>query len=141
MVEEKRADPDAILAGIREDGRGVLTVFNQVARGWHGLPPEPLPAEKWAEHYGWCLPDGITFLKTQNIPLFRALQGERVADVEMMIVPRQGEARTVLAFSTRDAARDINKVLHSAVANAEANHGFYGDEMIVSACSPTKARG
>ena len=44
------------------------------------------------------------------------------------------EARTVLAFSTRDAARDINKVLHSAVANAEANHGFYGDEMIVSAC-------
>lgn len=44
------------------------------------------------------------------------------------------EARTVLAFSTRDAARDIDKVLHSAVANAEANHGFFGDEMIVSAC-------
>jgi large subunit ribosomal protein L22 len=44
------------------------------------------------------------------------------------------EARTILAFSTRDVARDINKVLHSAVANAEANHGFNGDEMIVSAC-------
>jgi len=29
------------------------------------------------------------------------------------------EARTVLAFSTRDVARDINKVLRSAVANAE----------------------
>ena len=44
------------------------------------------------------------------------------------------EARTVLAFSTRDAARDIDKVLRSAVANAEANHGFYGDEMIISSC-------
>ena len=44
------------------------------------------------------------------------------------------EARTVLAFSTRDAARDIDKVLRSAVANAEANHGFYGDDMIISAC-------
>jgi len=44
------------------------------------------------------------------------------------------EARTVLAFSTRDVARDIDKVLRSAVANAEANHGFYGDEMIISAC-------
>ena len=44
------------------------------------------------------------------------------------------EARTVLAFSTRDVARDIGKVLRSAVANAEANHGFYGDEMIISAC-------
>lgn len=44
------------------------------------------------------------------------------------------EARTVLAFSTRDVARDIDKVLRSVVANAEANHGFYGDEMIISAC-------
>jgi len=44
------------------------------------------------------------------------------------------EARTVLAFSTRDVARDINKVLRSAVANAEANHGFFGDDMIISAC-------
>jgi len=77
--------------------RGVLTLFNQVARSWHGLPAEPLPAEKWAEHYGWYLSDGRTPLKTQETPLFRALQGERVSDVEMMIVPEQGEARTVLA--------------------------------------------
>ena len=44
------------------------------------------------------------------------------------------EARTVLAFSTRDVARDIDKVLRSAVANAEANHGFFGDDMVISAC-------
>ena len=34
------------------------------------------------------------------------------------------EARTVLAFTQRAAARDIEKVLRSAVANAEANHGL-----------------
>jgi len=79
------------------DERGVLTLFNQVARSWHGLPAEPLPAEQWAEHYGWCLPDGRTPLRREQIPLFRALEGERVSDVEMMIVPKQGEARTVLA--------------------------------------------
>jgi len=79
------------------DERGVLTLFNQVARSWHGLPAEPLPAEVWAEHYGWFLPDGITPLKRDQIPLFRALKGERVSDVEMMIVPKQGGARTVLA--------------------------------------------
>jgi large subunit ribosomal protein L22 len=44
------------------------------------------------------------------------------------------EARTVLAFSTRDVAREIDKVLRSAVANAEANHGYLGDEMVISAC-------
>jgi large subunit ribosomal protein L22 len=43
------------------------------------------------------------------------------------------EARTILAFLTRDAARDVEKVLRSAVANAEANHGLDGDELYVSA--------
>jgi large subunit ribosomal protein L22 len=42
------------------------------------------------------------------------------------------EARTILAFMTRDAARDIEKVLSSAVANAEANHGLAGDDLYVS---------
>jgi large subunit ribosomal protein L22 len=41
------------------------------------------------------------------------------------------EARTILAFMTRDAARDVEKVLRSAVANAEANHGLDGDELYV----------
>jgi len=43
------------------------------------------------------------------------------------------EARTVLAFTQRAAARDIEKVLRSAVSNAEANHGLIGDELVVHA--------
>jgi large subunit ribosomal protein L22 len=43
------------------------------------------------------------------------------------------EARTVLAFTPRAAAREIEKVLASAVANAEANHGLIGDELVISA--------
>jgi large subunit ribosomal protein L22 len=43
------------------------------------------------------------------------------------------EARTVLAFTPRAAAREIEKVLASAVANAEANHGLIGDELVVAA--------
>jgi large subunit ribosomal protein L22 len=43
------------------------------------------------------------------------------------------EARTVLAFTNRAAAREIEKVLSSAVANAEANHDLDGDELVVSA--------
>ncbi len=42
------------------------------------------------------------------------------------------EARTILAFMTRDAARDVEKVLASAVANAEQNHGLVGDDLYVS---------
>ena len=43
------------------------------------------------------------------------------------------EARTILAFTSRAAATDIDKVLRSAVANAEANHGLDGDELLVEA--------
>jgi large subunit ribosomal protein L22 len=42
------------------------------------------------------------------------------------------EARTILAFMTRDAANDVRKVLDSAVANAEANHGLDSDELYVA---------
>jgi large subunit ribosomal protein L22 len=43
------------------------------------------------------------------------------------------EARTVLAFTPRAAAREIEKVLRSAIANAEANHDLDGDQLIVKA--------
>ncbi|CAB4687323.1 MAG: 50S ribosomal protein L22 [Actinobacteria bacterium] len=43
------------------------------------------------------------------------------------------EARTILAFSTRAVSRDIDKVLRSAVANAETNLGWNGDDLVVQA--------
>jgi large subunit ribosomal protein L22 len=43
------------------------------------------------------------------------------------------DAATALAFSDRGAAREIMKVLKSAVANAENNHGMRADELYVSA--------
>jgi large subunit ribosomal protein L22 len=44
------------------------------------------------------------------------------------------EARSALAFSTRAIAREIEKVLRSAVANAEQNHGLIGEQLYISAC-------
>jgi large subunit ribosomal protein L22 len=43
------------------------------------------------------------------------------------------EARTILAFTQKAVARDVEKVLRSAVSNAEVNHGLEGDELLVSA--------
>ncbi|MBI5870115.1 MAG: 50S ribosomal protein L22 [Actinobacteria bacterium] len=42
------------------------------------------------------------------------------------------EARTVLAFSTKNAAKVVTKVLGSAVANAENNHDMSADELYIS---------
>jgi large subunit ribosomal protein L22 len=45
------------------------------------------------------------------------------------------EARTILAFTPRAAAREVEKVLSSAVANAESNpnRNWDGDELYVKA--------
>jgi len=45
-----------------------------------------------------------------------------------------GDAQDILAFSDRDVARPIGKVLDSALANAEHNDGLDADELYVSAC-------
>ncbi|MEM6613923.1 MAG: PAS domain-containing protein [Cyanobacteria bacterium P01_C01_bin.72] len=77
--------------------QGILTLFNRATRELHGLPAQPIPAKDWAEHYALYLPDGITPMSQQEIPLFRALQGESIRDVEMMIVPKEGQPRIILA--------------------------------------------
>jgi large subunit ribosomal protein L22 len=43
------------------------------------------------------------------------------------------EARAVLAFTSREAAQVIQKVLQSAVANAESNHGIAEERLYVKA--------
>ncbi|MBD1936989.1 PAS domain S-box protein [Microcoleus sp. FACHB-68] len=79
------------------DADGILTVFNQAAKDFHGLPQQPVPPDRWAAYYNLYLPDGKTSMNTEDIPLFQALQGYNVRDVEMMIVPQQGTARMLLA--------------------------------------------
>ena len=85
---------DAIVACNSE---GVLTLFNRAAREIHGLPEKPIPAAQWAAYYDLYLPDGETRMRTEEVPLFRALNGEHVQEVEMVVAPKGGAARTLLA--------------------------------------------
>ena len=101
-LSEQRNFLEAVLEAV-EDGivacgpDGVLSLFNRATRTFHGLPEMPLPAERWAEHFDLFRADGKTPLPTAEIPLFRAFSGEAVRDVEMIIAPKGGKRRTVLA--------------------------------------------
>ncbi|MEH2235379.1 ATP-binding sensor histidine kinase [Nostoc sp.] len=79
------------------DASGKLTLFNNATREFHGLPIESLPPEQWAEHFSLYQPDGQTPLLTTEIPLFRALQGEIVENAEIVIAPKHGSTRILLA--------------------------------------------
>ena len=109
-LEDQRAFLAAVLESLSDgvvacDAHGMLTLFNRATREFHGLPEEPLPPEAWAGRYALYREDGVTPLSTDEIPLLRALRGEEVRDVEMVIAPRDGARRVVLAngCAIRDA--------------------------------------
>ena len=79
------------------DASGHLSLFNKATCEFHGLPVESLPPEQWAEHFDLYQPDGKTPLPKTEIPLFRAWQGEIVENAEMIIAPKQGSTRFLLA--------------------------------------------
>lgn len=88
------------------NGDGALTLFNDATRRLHGLPAEAIPPERWAEHYSLRQPDGTTPLSLEEIPLFRALRGEAVSNVEMVIAHRDGSSRLIVASGRAIRGRD-----------------------------------
>jgi PAS domain S-box-containing protein len=78
------------------DADGRLTLFNRATREFHGLPPESLPVERWAEHYDLFRADGRTPLDLSEIPLMRALRGETIRGQEIVIAPKDRPAKRVL---------------------------------------------
>ena len=101
-ASQERAFLAAVLEAI-EDGvvacgpDGKLTLFNRATRSFHGLPQEELLPEEWANHSDLYREDGSTPMPTQEIPLVRALTGEHVSDARMVIAPRGGSARAIVA--------------------------------------------
>ncbi len=84
-----------------------LILFNRTAREWHELSAESsLSQENWAGHYNLYEEDGITPLDVRTIPLLRAFRGEKVHDAGMVIAPKGGPQRHVIAEASPIKAED-----------------------------------
>ncbi|MEB3338758.1 MAG: PAS domain S-box protein, partial [Leptolyngbyaceae bacterium] len=102
VLQKEREFLNAVLETVEDgivacDAEGILVLFNRAARELHGLPAMPLPAEQWAQHYDLYLPDGKALMSREEIPLFRAFQGELLRNVELVIAPNQGSVRSLLS--------------------------------------------
>lgn len=120
QLQQKQSFLDTLLDNLSDaivacNGDGVITLFNQAAQEFHNLPQSEIPSEQWAEYYSLYRADGTAPLKTEEIPLWRALKGESVRNFEMQIVPENGQPRSVLVNG--DPIRSVtHKVVGAIVA-------------------------
>ncbi len=101
VLEKERSFLQAVLEHISDgivacDKEGVLTLFNNATRQFHGIPERILTAEHWSSYYSLYHADGVTPLAKAEIPLYRAFTGDSVDDVEIVIAPLKGKKRTLL---------------------------------------------
>lgn len=102
-VEQAAAFLSAVLDNIRDgvvacNATGQLSLLNKAAREMHGLREQALPPEQWAEQYNLFCADGVTRMDTAEVPLFRALRGERVCGQEMKIARNNGREIEIVAY-------------------------------------------
>ena len=80
------------------DGNGILSLFNRATRELHGVDVAYLPPEQWATYYRLFHEDGVTPLAKEDIPLYRAYQGQPVSNQEYVIERRDGVKMNILSF-------------------------------------------
>jgi diguanylate cyclase (GGDEF)-like protein/PAS domain S-box-containing protein len=103
VLRQKQELLDAVLETVDVgvvacDADGHLTLFNRAARDFHGLDADNgMAMADWPAHYDLYGEDGVTPLASDQIPLVRALRGERVVDAGMTIRVTGGAPRRLLA--------------------------------------------
>lgn len=101
------------------DKEGRLTLFNKVARNWHGLPPEEIPQSEYARHYDLYEPDGSLF-KTEDIPLLDILQNNKIRKNQLLIRPKDGKPRILLVSGARKEVNGAVIAMHDITNRKEA---------------------
>jgi PAS domain S-box-containing protein len=110
---------DAVIAC---DDKGKLVLMNKAAQRLHGLQAKPVSTDLWAGYYSLYHPDGRTLMAKEEIPLYRAWQGEVVQDVELVIAPKEGPAHTLLVNSAPILAADGRKLGAVAIMRNITEH-------------------
>jgi PAS domain S-box-containing protein len=113
---------DAIVAC---DCNGEITFFNRASKEFHGVENIDVPPAHWAEHFSLYKADGATLLRMEEVPLMRALRGEHLRDVEIIVSPLAGKRRNTLVSGGPLIAADGRQLgavvsMHDVSAQREA---------------------
>ena len=97
------------------DADGKLIRFNDAARKLHGVMEQPVKSNRWAEYYDLYKTDGSTPLPVQDIPLFMALDGEHVQNVEIIVAPKNSKSH-FLVCNGQALRNDAGEVIGAVIA-------------------------
>lgn len=101
---------DSVAEGvIMSDTAGDFLLWNSAAR--HILPPGPaaVPPEQWSEYYGLHRGETGPF-PAGELPLVRAMGGEHVDDVEMLVCPTGQEKQRWISVTARPLIADGGEI-------------------------------
>lgn len=80
-VAMQQVDEGVVIA----DRKGTFAFWNEAARRIIGTGPLAGPPSEWSTTFGCFLPDKVTPYPPDQLPLVRAIRGERVREAEMFI--------------------------------------------------------
>ncbi|MEO6462746.1 MAG: PAS domain-containing protein, partial [Candidatus Eisenbacteria bacterium] len=93
-AEQETADQQRMLEAVLEstadgvvvaDMTGEFKLFNRAARELAGVGVVRDDPAKWNENYGIFHPDRVTMMKLEELPLYKAIQGESTDKVRMFL--------------------------------------------------------
>lgn len=131
LLQERAEFLNALLENLSNgivacDANGTLTFFNRATREWHGLPQEPLPASRWAEHYDLFAEDGRTLLPPDQVPLNRAFRGEMVHNQRFVIAPK-GKPRRICLATGQAVFNSQNKKIGAVVVMSDITNQHHAE--------------
>lgn len=136
------------------DANGTVVLMNRTARDWHGISKEVLARGEWSQVEHLRKKDGTTPLEPHETPLRRALAGENVHGLEVVIAAEGQPDRLVaisgnsllddsenqlgalvvmhdLAQRTRADAAEVELAAHSAAAEARRREAIKINDRVV----------
>lgn len=120
------ADREEFLSAVMEtvhdgiaaaDKTGRLTVLNRAARQNYGKDFEPADVSEWQKMFSVYETDGKTPLPDSDMPLLRALKGEKIIDKELMISQPNKPARRICVSAS--PVLNAQKEIIGAVATSK----------------------
>lgn len=92
------------------DEQGKFLVFNPEAERICGKGKTDVGVERWSAEYGVFLPDGETPFPPADLPLARAIGGEEMTGVEMVVQPAGRSEKTWISATARPVRDEENRL-------------------------------